>query len=64
MPEGREQEGWYAAEADFLSEERIVRAAAGSALFAEALRLACAGGPEAKVSPGDTASSMAVTALS
>lgn len=64
MPDGREQEGWYAAEADFLSEERNLRAAAGSALFAEALRRACAGTPEAKVSPGDTASSMAVTALS
>jgi hypothetical protein len=62
MPDGRELEGWYAAEADFLEAEL----AAASRLPAESLRQACARVPEAKVSPGGTADCghMAVTALS
>lgn len=64
MPDSRELQGWYAAEADFLSEERSLRSRAAPGPCAAAPRQACAPAPEMKVSPRDTAGSIAVTASS
>lgn len=61
MSERHDAEGWYAAEEEFLREERS--RAAGTSRFAGALRAGNAGRQE-KVSPGEAACNVAVTTAS